>query len=221
MSELIFILPFVVGLTALGAILVWVSRRMAAKRQAELDIVAQQAGWSFTPEPVEPLALGLGAFPLFTHGRAQRASNLMRGSDGPTAITVFDYRYTVGGGKHQTTIFQTVVHLRSMRLSLPPFVLSPENVLHKVGAMFGYHDIDFDSSPEFSQKYLLRGAESETQIRELFTPSVRAYLEQRAAVNVEGDSDQLLLYRHRHQVKHEELRAFVDEALSIARQFER
>ena len=33
---------------------------------------------------------------------------------------------------------------------------SDENLLHKVGGALGYHDIDFDSVPEFSKKYLLR-----------------------------------------------------------------
>jgi hypothetical protein len=133
---------------------------------------------------------------------------------------VFDYRYTVGSGKHQSTVSQTVVHLRSPRLALPSFVLAPENILHKVGGLFGYHDIDFDSSPEFSKKYLLRGSGREERVRDAFTPSVRAYFEQRPPLSVEGDGDQVVVYRERRIVKPEDVRTFVEDALAIARQME-
>lgn len=139
----------------------------------QVEAAALHSGWTFTADRVKPEELGAAAFPLFTHGRSQRAYNVMRGSDGPIQIAVFDYRYTVGSGKHQSTVSQTVVHLRSPRLELPRFVLAPENFLHKVGGLFGYRDIDFDSGPDFSKQYLLRGS-SEGRVSDVFTPSVRA-----------------------------------------------
>lgn len=220
MTETLAVVFTIVAFTAAVIGLVLIGRRMAERRRIALEGVARQSGWSFAPERVTPGELGVvGAFPLFTHGRSARAYNVMRGSDGPVALTVFDYQYTVGSGKHRHTVTQTVVHLRSPRLALPAFVLGPENVLHKVGGLFGYHDIDFDSSPEFSKRYLLRGKESEGRVRDLFSPSMRVYFEQRSPAHVEGDGQEIVVYHERRVVKPEDLRTFVEDARAIARQF--
>jgi hypothetical protein len=209
-----------VGLVAAITLIVYLANRAVAKRRAGLAAVAQQAGWSITLGTLTPEALGAGAFPLFTHGRARKASHVMRLPDGGPAVAVFDYQYTVGGGQHQSTVTQTVVHVRSGRVSLPPFVLSPENILHKVGGALGYHDIDFDASPEFSKKYLLRSKAAEERVRDLFTPSLRLYFEQRAPLTVEGSEHGLLVYKQGRRVPPDDLVAFVEDARAVARHFE-
>jgi hypothetical protein len=194
-------------------------RRRAAERRAGFETVAQQRGWSFAADPVQPETLGLGPFPLLALGRAQRASNVIRLS-GEHTIAVFDYQYTVGAGQHQSTVVQTVAHVRSPRLALPPFTLSPENIFHKIGGAFGYHDIDFDTGPEFSRTYLLRSKEAEGRVRELFTPALRAFFEQRTPVSVEGHADELLVYKSGRRVEPADLPAFAEDAQTIARQLE-
>ena len=206
------------GAAAFIGSVVMAVRRQGAKRRAGLEAAAQQRGWSFAPDRVGPWTLGLGPFPLLSQGRAQRASNVIRLAGSAPAVAVFDYHYTVGAGQHQRTVVQTVAHVRSPRLALPPFVLTPENILHKIGGALGYHDIDFDSSPEFSKKYLLRSKQAEPRVRDLFTPSLRAYFEQRAPMTVEADGDQLLVYKSGRRVKPEDLPTFVDDAHAIARE---
>jgi hypothetical protein len=215
------VVPFVLGVGALVGLLVVAARRRAAKRRAALEAVAQQSGWSFAPGNVQPETLGLGSLPLLSRGRARRASNVIKLSSATPAVALFDYQYTVGAGQHQRTVAQTVTHVRSPRLALPPFALTGENLLHKVGSALGYHDIDFDSSPEFSRKYLLRSKQAEDRVRDLFTPSLRAYFEQRAPVTVEGHEQDLLIYRSGRRVKPEDLQAFVEDAQAIARELER
>lgn len=221
MNSTVIVILIVVGVAALVGLVVVAARRIAAKRRAALQAVADQSGWSFTAGNVERGALGVGPLPLMSKGRAQRARNVIRLSgDGP-AVAVFDYQYTVGAGKHQRTFAQTVAHIQSTRLALPPFTLSAENLFHKVGGALGYHDIDFDSSPEFSRKYLLRSKQAEDRVRDLFTPAVRAYFEQRTPVVVEGHEQELLVYKSGRRVKPEDLPAFVDDAQAIARELER
>jgi hypothetical protein len=212
-------IAFLIGLVAFALIglLMVTLHRQAAKRRAAMEALAQQAGWTFSGEEVSPETLGAGAFPLFTHGRARKASTVMRLPGDAPAVMVFDYQYTVGSGKHQTTVSQTVVHVRSPRLSLPPFVLTAENVFHKIGTVFGYHDIDFDSSPEFSKKYLLRSKEAEDRVRDLFTPSVRVYFEQRVPLSVEGIDNQIVVYKSGRRITPEELQTSVEDAQTIAR----
>lgn len=220
MDSAVAITLFVLGVIGFTVLVVVLARRAAARRRAELEAVAAQAGGSFSAGEVSPETLGPGLFPLFTHGRARKARNVMRLS-GPPAVTVFDYAYTVGAGKHQSTVTQTVVHIDSPGISLPPFVLGPENLLHKIGGLLGYHDIDFDSTPEFSSKYLLRSKDAETAVRDLFTPSVRTYFEQRAPMTVEGSEDGVLVYRSGRRVEPADVLTFVEDARAVARQFER
>ena len=215
------IIPLVLGAGALVSLIVVASRRSTAKRRAALEAIALQSGWSFAADKVDAGALGVGPLPLLSQGRARRASTVIRLSGAMPAVAIFDYQYTVGAGQHQSTVVQTVAHVRSPRLALPPFTLSPENLLHRVGGALGYHDIDFDSSPEFSKRYLLRSKQAEDRVRDLFTPSVRAYFEQRAPSTVEGSDQELLIYKSGRRVKPEDLRAFVENAQAIARELER
>lgn len=211
----------ILGAAAIFLLVLILSRRAAAKRRAELEGLAHQSGWTFSPEDVRPDALNAGPFTTFEHGRAQRAHNVLRGSSPPAEFAVFDYRYTTGSGKSQHTTHQTVVHVRSPRLALPPFVLSQENIFHKIGGLFGYHDIDFEGSPEFSSRYLLRSKESEPYVREFFSPAVRDYFERNGMLTVEGHGDGVLVFRQGKVVKGEEVRMFLESALNIARLFER
>jgi hypothetical protein len=133
-------------------------------------------------------------------------------------VLIFDHQHTVGSGKNRHTRTQTVVHIRSPRLALPPFVLSPEHAFHKLGGLLGYHDIDFPESPEFSSRYLLRSKEAEDRVRMLFHPAVRLFFEQRPPLTVEGHNEELLIYRGSHRVKPEDLRQWVDDARGISRQ---
>lgn len=213
--------PVILAAAAGMGALALVMHRVRVRRRMALEAVAQQAGWSFAGHTIEPEQLGIGALPLFSRGRRRRACNVMRGSDGPSGIAAFDYRYTVGGGNHQRAVVQTVVRVRSARLALPAFALTPERMFHKIGGLFGFHDIDFESSPEFSRRYLLRGAGHEARVRDVFTPVVRAFFEHRPPVSVEGANDTLVVYRAGRSVKPEDLRAFVEDALAIARQLER
>ena len=57
-------------------------------------------------------------------------------------------------------------------MNLPTFLLEPENILHKIGEIFGGGDIDFPESPVFSSKYLLKGSDLE-RITSLIGPEVR------------------------------------------------
>jgi hypothetical protein len=209
------------GAAALVAFVVFLAKRQAAARRDALEAVAQQSGWSFSGDRVSLETLGMEeSFRLFSQGTSHRATNLMRMSRSGDEVLIFDHQHTVGSGKNRSTHRQTVVHIRSPRLALPPFVLSPEHLLHKLGGLLGYHDIDFPESPEFSSTYLLRSKEAEDRARLLFHPAVRLFFEQRPPLTVEGRNDELLIYKRQRRVKADDLREFVEDAQAIARQLQ-
>ena len=207
------------GVVALVGFMVFLARRQAAARREALEAVAQQSGWSFAGDRAGLGTVGIREpFRLLSEGSSHRASNVMRMGEQREQVLIFDHQHTVGSGKSRHTRMQTVVHIRSPRLSLPPFVLSPEHALHKIGGLLGYHDIDFPESPEFSSRYLLRSKEAEDRVRMLFHPAVRLFFEQRPLITVEGHNEELLIYRRQRRVKPEDLRLWVEDVQVIARQ---
>ncbi len=214
-------MPWPVIVAILAAVLVVVAAiRMAARaeraRTEALQQAAVTAGLTFEAEGDLRQLQALGDLPLYSHGHSKRVMNVMSGRSGTGEVKVFDYRYTTGGGKESHTWRQTVALFPGGGRGLPDFVLAPENVLHKLGQLLGYQDIDFDSSPAFSSHYLLRGAD-ETAIRAAFTDDVRMFLEQQQGWSVEVQAGNIGIYRSGKRVKPEDLTTFLEQAQSILR----
>ena len=138
----------------------------------------------------------------------------MTGTSGALQVSLFDYTYHVG----KCTATQTLATF-SQNIELPPFALRPENFLDRIGDAILHNDLDFDSHPEFSRRYLLRSPD-EANTRRLFTPGVLTSLEQiQSSWNIEGTGPTLILYRGGSPVSPSDLPAFLDEASRIARTF--
>ena len=136
----------------------------------------------------------LSEFHLFSQGRSRRISNVLTGMFNDIPVMVMDYKYTTGGGKSSHTWQQTVLAIESDKLRLPNFVLRPENLFDKIGSVFGKKDINFETAPVFSKRYLLRGT-NEEPIRSLFNERALEYYEQHPGVCTEGDGMKLIYYR--------------------------
>jgi hypothetical protein len=119
-----------------------------------------------------------------------------------------------GGGKSSHTWAQTVVCFQLARDVLPHFELRPESVFHRIGAWFGYQDINFESHPKFSQKYLLRGGD-EQAVRDLFTDDILEWFEGTNGVSVEGRGDRLLFYRQANRADPELIRRLLQEGFEV------
>jgi hypothetical protein len=197
-----------VGVALAVGIAIYLSRRFEKARQQALHEAAGQLRLSFSPDGDAAFAPRLGAFGLFQEGHSKKLTSLMRGTVDDLEVAIFDYRYTTGGGKHSHTHRQTAQVLGFPGAGVPVFSLRPENVFHKIGGWFGSQDIDFDSRPEFSRAYLLRGPD-EDAIRRLFTERVLAYFEAHPGLCLETDGNRLLVYRHDRRVAPEELRDFL------------
>ena len=122
--------------------------------------------------------------------------------------------FTTQSGQHSTTHYQTVMLFESQELRFADFELRPEHLFHKIGGAFGYQDIDFDDSPEFSKQYLLRGPD-EGAVRDLFDRPARNYLENQKKVSAEGAGGRLVFYRMGKRVKPEELRDFIKDGVQL------
>ncbi len=186
----------------------------AKKRRETLAALAASMGFTFTPKGSKTGLQAMGSLPLFNKGHSRRTYNIMAGVAQGINVRIFDYRYTVGHGKNSHTYSQTAILFETETLNLPVFRLSPESVFHKIGSAFGMQDIDFDSHPEFSKRYLLKG-ENEAAIREIFTPGVLSFFEQHEKLSVEGDRHRLLVYRSSKKIKPELWQNFMTEGFGV------
>lgn len=213
----VFIAMFV-AFMALGITFTIRASINAKKRTQALQSFAQENGLEFAAgnltAPIDAQTA------LFDRGGSGRFLNIMSGNWSSLKITAFDYKYTISSGKNSSTFVQTVAAF-TQQLPLPWFELRPEGFLDRVGERFVHRDINFESNPQFSRRYMLRG-KNQDAVRTLFAPALLSYLEMLPAgdwLHIEADASTLLMYRFNVQVKVEDLRAFLDDLSGIASTF--
>lgn len=214
-SERNLLVILIIGLAVLtlGAILAWYWK-YEKKRTEKFHHISQELGLLFLEKGDPSLQGRLKRFYLFSQGRSKKIRNLLRVETGDLEMAMFDYRFSVGSGQNSRTERQSVVYIRSSTLQLPQFALRPEGMFHKIGAAFGYQDIDFEEYPEFSKAYLLRGR-AEREIRSLFDDRLLKFLENEKKISVEGEQDQLIYYRRRKRLQPEDVKEFMQEGYRI------
>ncbi len=184
-------------------------------RQKKLAQIADQLGFDFQPKNDTVSDRGLEGFDLFQQGRRQQCKNTMTGTLEDIGVAIFDYQYTVGHGKHQTTYRQTVAALQLPQPLFPAFTLKREHVFHKIGQAFGAKDIDFDDFPDFSKRYLLNGAD-EQAIRDFFTPDTLRYFEQlKPKWELQAHGHQMILYQRAKRFKPAQYDGFLKQAWDV------
>jgi hypothetical protein len=202
------------GVVLLVAAILIVNYVIEKKRTEAFQKVAEEFGFEFLPKGDPGLLGSLSRFYLFSQGHSKKLFNLMSGTTRDLQVNIFDYRYIVGYGKHQKTYQQSVICFEAEDMDLPSFNLRPESFWHKIGAVFGYKDISFDSHPDFSKRYLLRGPD-EDEIREVFTPEVLDFLEETNSVCIEAEGPQLIFYRSSKRLKPDESKKLMSEGFDI------
>lgn len=215
-----FLIPFlVVGLILLIVVGAIVGAYVYEKQRREaLQKLADELGLPFYAKGDPTLVTQLGMFNLFSQGRARKITNMLHGDTEDVRLGIFDYQFTTGSGKNSTTHKQTVVYFNSPNLNLPQFAMRPQSLFHKIGKMFGYQDIDFDTHPVFSQNFILQGS-SEAAVRAFFKPELLTFLEQKTGISLEGQGTHLVFYRHHHRTKPEQMRDLMAEGFEVFKRF--
>jgi hypothetical protein len=90
-------------------------------------------------------------FSPFGQGHSQRASNLLIKRDGDKSWYFFDYQYTTGSGKHQTTHRYWISAVEA-KCNFPGLRIRGESFFDRIGALVGFRDIEFESA-EFNDRF--------------------------------------------------------------------
>ncbi len=190
------------------------------QRQKAFRQQAESLNLTFSEKADQAIMDAMSGFHLFSQGHSRRISNVLTGKFNDIPVTLMDYKYTTGSGKNSHTWSQTVAAFEYEKLSLPVFVLRPENLFDKIGSVFGKKDIDFEAAPIFSKKYLLRG-DDEPSIRMIFNEWALQYYEQHPGLSTEGDGRKLIYYRISKPVAPAKIEAFLQEGYEIYGLFKR
>ena len=170
----------------LAIVVVVVSIGSAQKRREGLKKLAATLGWSFHAkhtaaadaagwfqEFTNAFKSGYAdqetykPFGVFTRGGNRRPYNTLRGprsfslGDGPPRpcpVLAGDFSYTTGSGENETTrrFSYLLVELAAVTTPLPQTAVRPEGFMDKLGGLFGFDDIDFESV-EFSDAFHVTG----------------------------------------------------------------
>jgi len=213
MEALIPLAIVVIVVVSLG-IFGWLNHKQEKERTAKVGQLAASMGLEFRPLGDLELSQRLGILQLFKLGRNRKLTNLLTGETDECRISIFDYRYTTGGGKSSHTTKLTVAALESKRLRIPAFTLRPENFFDKIGGLLGLQDIDFADNLEFSKTFVLKSAEEE-KTRELFNRELQNFFLEREGCCVEAFPGIMVYFIPRSRRKPEEFPSLLAEAYQV------
>ena len=189
------------------------TRYYERKRTEAMAAAAAEIGLEFSADQDDALLEKLQVFALFTKGHGPKMRNLMTAETDLATLTIFDYRFTTGGGQHSQTHLQSVILMQSDSLDLPTFQLKPEGFFDKIGAAIGLQDIDFDENPEFSKSFTLKG-DDEVAIRTFFDARMLEEFVKHQGVAVES-AHGLFIYYQTGRKKPEEIQPFMTDGYAI------
>jgi len=221
MSEDTITMYVVLGIFSIvivGIILYFINEKARTKA---LKGLAGWMGLAFENKPKDDTAFRLSSLNFFPGAHSHKVFNMLSGMHKENQWKIFDYRYTIGHGKHSQTYSQTYAMMLSNDFRVPRFSLNTQHFFHKIGKVFGLKDIDFKDYPVFSKKYLLK-SQDEDMIRMLFVPEVLDFFQrQQKMIHMIAQDTMLVFYYHRKRLAPREVRPFLDTAAELLDTFKK
>src|SRR4029079_3737940 len=118
-SEIPEWVPYVAAVVVIVAAIWGISAYYERKRSEALSAVAPQLGLTFSGK--DQMQAPRLQTALFQRGHSKEIRNLMTGSAGNLQAALFDYKFTVGGGRYSHTYKQTVAAYSKSGVQLPLF----------------------------------------------------------------------------------------------------
>lgn len=189
---------------------------MSGSRSDQFAEIAYRMGVDFSPEDDWGLINLLGDFKLFRRGFRKKITNVFRSRDDllETDLRIFDYQYTISTGKSSRRFRQTVFFADSRKLGLPEFRMKPEHFMHKIGALLGFEDINFEAFPQFSRQYYLKSSD-EQYLRASMHDGILRFFSVEKGWRVEGVNYYLIFYRKDHLFEPKEIRKFYEKGTQV------
>ncbi len=201
-------------------VFVWVKRWREKQRTQALAEAAEELGLPFHAAGDESLLQRLAWLSFMSTGRKQQLTNLMVADTSHARVSLFDFRYTVGSGKHTKVFCQSVLAMEAETLECPVFSLRPEGGWDGFVSMVGGQDIDFEQHAGFSAAFVLKGdvedevwAYLDRELLDFFTARAGIYCEVRPGV--------LVYFRRSKRIAAvaSQLQGFLEEGMEVFVEF--
>lgn len=184
-------IPLVIFLAIWGA-------QQAKKRREAMAAWAQSRGLSFSPDKDRSFDERYPEFDCLRHGSNRYAHNIMSGVWEGRALVAFDYHYethsTDSKGNRKTTHHHFSAVVLRANVPLKPLNIRPENFFDKIGSVFGYDDIDFESA-EFSRRFSVRSPDRRWAYDVLHARAMQFMLEHGTSYSIEFDRQNVIAVR--------------------------
>lgn len=201
---------FLGGATVVVLLLAWLLPDTSRKRVEALRAEAPKLGMRFF-EHCDDSAFSHTHRFVFVERTRGRWSNVLVADDGDRTL-IGEYRWTYRSGKSHRVTQQTMALLSGGRF--PDFALEAEDLLHKLGQLVGYQDIDFPDHPAFSKACLLRGKD-ERAVRASFRRELRDWVLDHPDWRVEANSGVLAVWKPAQLTPPAELAGLLAEARQV------
>ena len=177
---IVFAVGLSVSFVIAGIVILKAIARQTQAKTNERREALQKLNFRFTTkidaEKSEQLDSVLSIQKLQGYSKKSLASGVYR--DHPVQLLNLESIYF--NGNIAVQIRQTV-GLIPLNQSVPKMIITPKNVLHGLGELFGSKSLSFPTHPDFSRKYTVKGRQLEL-IEDFMTPQVLEFFEARPGI---------------------------------------
>ena len=213
------VIVLVVVLFVLGAVYY---TKKDKERTKHLNVLAEKLNLQFSAKGDDSIIEGFNQLAVYSDEEIKhlntRFDNMLHGEINGVELSIYEF---CASRNHKSGIEQTVIHFRSSKLKLPQFALRPKRTFWDKG-LFG-QDIDFQTHPVFSRRYVLRAKDKGTgyvsSVRDLFNNDLLTFCESLKEICIEGRDDELVVYRFDKVTKVNEIEQFMEKGLEVFQRF--
>lgn len=216
-------------LAIIAAVVFGIDSILKARRRRAMAQFAGENGYNFYENPAllslpflrpaaSPLSFSIAVdagLPFFDRGRSRTTVNIITIPVTNGQLFVLDHSYYRRHSKNSSRKKFTPAVFVPNGGSLPEFMLRPEGLFDKLGAMAGMRDINFEEYQVFSKKYWLQSPHTQDELRRVFTPELVGILEREPGWEVESGGDYLLFLKKQGSLSISELRPFIDSVTAM------
>lgn len=185
------------------------------KRKKALMELAERRGLNFIEKGADSMLDEVSMFRQFEGKTVHAIRHVIIGRAGDANLLFFDYTiHNPNGGKNSSIQQGSVILVSSDYLNLPEFHLRPETFLDRFNILpDSAADINIDSEPEFSGKYVLNGKDPEKVISALNRKTIDL-LVSHWPLTVEASGDRFIV-SNLMRVSKGQIDRFFDDAIAL------
>lgn len=186
------------------------STRRTADRLQALELLNLQ----FTTDIPEEVCKGFDPVLKIRSLQGQKKTSLAYGLYRDRQVSLLNLESIVYTGNAAVTILQSVC-IMPLDSETPEMTISPRNLFHSLGKLFGSDAPLFASHPRFAEKYTVKG-DDPVAIENFMTPGSLEFLEDQPGIFWAFSHNSLLYFQQSKEwYSHDEIRAFLDHGVNL------